>query len=327
MSKLYIIPGHGAGDCGAVGNGYQEAERVRALAQRIKDFGGDDVVLSDFRLNSYKANIIGKGLVPKGYKILELHMDSSEISSAKGGHVIINGKFKADEYDNALANMISTMFPGRSQTIVGRTDLANVNRSASMGYNYRLMECGFISNAEDVQKFNSRMDEIAKGILGCFGIGLRTKSPTPNPTPTTAPTPTPAPAPSKPDVTYKVWDDVKNKWLPNVKNDSNYAGIFGHDVCALFANLSEGNITYKVHYKDGKWLPEVKNREDYAGLLNKPIDGLMMKTDTDTQIYYRVHLRRSNKGLPWVTGYSESDNNNGYAGIIGQEIDGIQIKF
>lgn len=188
MSKLFIIAGHGAGDCGAVGNGYQEAERVRALAQRIKDFGGDDVVLSDFSLNSYEANIIGKGLVPKGYKILELHMDSKYGNPfAKGGHVIINGKFKADEYDTALAKMISTMFPGRSQTIVGRTDLANVNRSASMGYNYRLMECGFISNAEDVQKFNSRMDELAKGILGCFNIGVKIETPTPNPTPTTAP--------------------------------------------------------------------------------------------------------------------------------------------
>ena len=189
MSKLYIIPGHGAGDCGACGNGYQEAERVRALAQRIKDFGGDDVVLSNFSLNSYKANIIGKGLVPKGYKILELHMDSSENSSAKGGHVIINGQFKADEYDNALANMISTMFPGRSQTIVGRTDLANVNRSASMGYNYRLMECGFISNAEDVQKFNSRMDELAKGILGCFNIDVKSvkeEKPQQQPAPTPA---------------------------------------------------------------------------------------------------------------------------------------------
>ena len=137
----------------------------------------------------------------------------------------------------------------------------------------------------------------------------------------------PAPTPSKPDVIYQVWDDVKNKWLPNVTNDSDYAGIFGHDVCAVFANLSRGNIFYKVHYKGGKWLPEVKNRADYAGLFNRPIDGLMMKTDAGTQIYYRVHLRRSNKWLPWVTGYSESDGNNGYAGIIGQEIDGIQIKF
>ena len=141
------------------------------------------------------------------------------------------------------------------------------------------------------------------------------------------PAPTPTPAPSKPDVIYQIWDDVKNKWLPNVTNDSDYAGIFGHDVCAVLANLSRGNIFYRVHYKGGKWLPEVANRADYAGLFNKPIDGLMIKTDAGAEIYYRVHLRRSNKWLPWVTGYSESDNNNGYAGILGQEIDGIQIKF
>lgn len=188
MSKLFIISGHGAGDCGAVGNGYQEAERVRALAQRIKDFGGDAVELCDFNLNSYKSNVIGKGLIPKGYKILELHMDSSANSSAKGGHVIINANFKPDEYDIALEKMISTMFPGRSKTIVGRTDLANVNRSASMGYNYRLMECGFISNAEDIQKFNSKMDELAKGILACFNIGVNTPQPQPTPTPTPTPT-------------------------------------------------------------------------------------------------------------------------------------------
>ena len=82
-----------------------------------------------------------------------------------------------------------------------------------------------------------------------------------------------------------------------------------------------------MHYKRGKWLPEVVNRSDYAGIYNKPIDGLMMKTDTGKTIRYRVHLRRKNKWLPWVTGYNANDNNNGYAGIIGQEIDGIQIKF
>lgn len=174
--KLFIIPGHGDGDCGAVGNGYQEAERVRALAQRIKDFGGDDVLLSDFNLNSYRSNIIGKGLVPKDCVILELHLDSHENINAKGGHVIINANFKADEYDEALAKMISEMFPGRSKTIVGRTDLANCNRCASMGYNYRLMECCFISNADDVQKFNANIDELAKNILACFEITAKEAS-------------------------------------------------------------------------------------------------------------------------------------------------------
>jgi len=126
-------------------------------------------------------------------------------------------------------------------------------------------------------------------------------------------------------ITYQIWDDVRNKWLPDVINDTDYAGIYGHDVCCVYANASKGNVYYKVHYKSGKWLPEVKNRTDYAGLYNKPIDGFMIKSDTK-QLTYRVHLRRQNRWLPWVTGYNTKDSNNGFAGIIGQEIDGVQIK-
>ena len=127
------------------------------------------------------------------------------------------------------------------------------------------------------------------------------------------------------EIKYQTWDDVKNKWLPNVINDRDYAGIYGHDVCCVYANANRGNVWLRVHYKNGKWLPEVKNRSDYAGLYNKPIDAFMIKSDTKG-LTYRVHLRRKNKWLPWVTGYSTSDSNNGYAGIIGQEIDAIQIK-
>lgn len=174
MSRLFIIPGHGAGDNGAVGNGYQEAERVRALATKVKEFGGDNVVLADFNVNAYKSNIIGKGLIPKDCVVLELHIDSSTNATAKGGHVIINGNFKADKYDTALAKMISTMFPGRAKSIVGRTDLANVIRAAEKGYNYRLMECCFISNAADIKKFNAEIDTLAKEILGSFGIAIIT---------------------------------------------------------------------------------------------------------------------------------------------------------
>ena len=126
-------------------------------------------------------------------------------------------------------------------------------------------------------------------------------------------------------VTYQVWDDKKNTWLPNVIDTTDYAGIYGHDVCAVFANLSRGNIFYRVHYKGGRWLPEVKNRSDYAGLFNKPIDGLMMRTDTGKTIHYAVHLRKSNRWLPYVTGCNTTDHNNGYAGILGQEIDAIKI--
>ena len=173
MSKLFVIPGHGAGDNGACGNGFKEAERVRALAQKIKDFGGDNVILSDFNQDAYKSNTIGKGLIPKGCLVLELHLDSHTSNTAKGGHVIIHPYFDPDKYDTALAKMISGMFPGRSQTIVGRSDLANVTRAANMDYNYRLMECCFISNAEDIKKFNANIDNLAKEILACFEIKVK----------------------------------------------------------------------------------------------------------------------------------------------------------
>lgn len=169
MTKLFVIAGHGAGDPGACGNGYSEAERVRTLALRIKTLGGADVTVGDTGRNWYRDNGISKLNIPKDTQIIELHMDAG-VASAKGGHVIIKSGFAADAYDKALAAFIGGILPGRTNKIVGRSDLANPNRAAVKGYPYRLVECGFITNAGDVKIFNSRMDDIARGILGCFGI-------------------------------------------------------------------------------------------------------------------------------------------------------------
>lgn len=169
MAHLFIIAGHGAGDSGAVGNGYAEAERVRALALRIGELGKDNVTVGDISRNWYADKGISSLNIPKNWQILELHMDSAS-PTVRGGHVIIKKGFSPDAYDNALAGLISGIFPGRSNSIVGRDNLANVNRAAAKGYGYRLMECGFISNAEDIRVFNKRIDEIAGGILKAFGI-------------------------------------------------------------------------------------------------------------------------------------------------------------
>lgn len=169
MVKLFVIAGHGAGDPGACSGGYSEADLVRQLASRLKAIGGSDVQVGDTSVNWYKSNYIGKGKCPKGVPVLELHMDSAS-ASAKGGHVVIKSGFKADKYDNALANFIAGMFPGRSKKIVGRSDLANLNRAASMGVNYRLLECCFISNTNDRNRFINQMDDVARGILAAFGI-------------------------------------------------------------------------------------------------------------------------------------------------------------
>ena len=170
MAKhIYVIAGHGNGDPGAVGNGYKEAERVRVLAQRMADLGGQYVHLHPFTDNAYASAAISRLTIPKDWQIVELHMDSAA-SSAKGGHVIIKSGFSPDEHDRALERLMVDMFPGRSVTLAQRSNLANVNRAASRGYGYRLVENGFISNAGDVAKFNANIDALARGYLRAFDI-------------------------------------------------------------------------------------------------------------------------------------------------------------
>lgn len=187
MTKLFVICGHGAGDPGACGNGYQEAERVRALGKRIKELGGNSVKLGDVNRNYYADNGISSLTISKDYQIVELHMDSAA-ATARGAHVIIKGGLNPDKYDTALAKFVSGMFPGRSVTISKRGDLANPARAYAKGYGYRLIECGFISDAGDMKVFNSGIDKLAKGILECFGIGVQSTSKPTTSKPVTKPT-------------------------------------------------------------------------------------------------------------------------------------------
>lgn len=184
----------------------------------------------------------------------------------------------------------------------------------SLGYNCGTVDGSFGNNTEKAVKAFQKANSLTQdGIVGTATQKALTNALTA--------------AAKKIDVIYQVWDDVNNKWLPNVKNDEEYAGIFGHDICAVYANLSSGNITYQVHAKGSKWYGEIKNRSDYAGVFNKPIDAIRMKTDTGKKIEYRVHLRKQNRWLSWISGYNTSDAANGYAGILGQEIDGLQIRI
>lgn len=178
MAHLFVIAGHGAGDPGACANGFSEAERVRALATRIKALGGDRVTLGDFNRDYYADNGISSLDIPDDWQITELHMDSAA-EGAKGGHVIIKAGFTPDQYDDALASFIGGILPGRSNLIVGRDDLANPNRAAARGYSYRLVEVGFITNIGDLTIFNDQMDDIARGILEVFGIKSNVEPPKP----------------------------------------------------------------------------------------------------------------------------------------------------
>ena len=168
MAKLFVICGHGAGDPGADGCGYTEAERVRALGRRIKELGGDAVELGDTSRNWYRDG--GLNSLKTDKPVVELHMDASGVPGAHGAHVIIKSGFEPDEYDRALADRLSAMMPGRADNLVKVSNLANVNRAARRGINYRLAENGFIDSPIDLAYFNEHVDDIARAYLEVFGI-------------------------------------------------------------------------------------------------------------------------------------------------------------
>ncbi|CEP42583.1 peptidoglycan recognition protein family protein [Paraclostridium sordellii] len=120
------------------------------------------------------------------------------------------------------------------------------------------------------------------------------------------------------NVIYQVY--TKGRWLPNVTNTTDYAGIFGSPIQAIYANLNEGSIKYRVHTANGNWLPWVTNRGDYAGIYGKNIDGLQIQLIglDDYSVEYSVYVE--GRWLPWVIDL------NDYAGIYGKNIEGVQIQ-
>lgn len=326
MAHLFIIAGHGAGDSGAVGYGYTEAERVRALARRIVAYGGNNVTLGDTSRNWYADKGISSLKISKDWQILELHMDSN-VSTAKGGHVIIKEGYNPDQYDTALANFIVSFFPGRANKIVGRAHLANVNRAATKGYSYRLLENGFITNKTDLTKFNEKIDDLARGILKSFGI-----------------------APAAPVA------PVKKKAEP-IDGEIKAGGVFQNKTDKF------GTISYQAHMRGFGW-GNWQSDGLMAGSTgqNRRIEALHIKPDGETDVV--VHMKSiGNKEYKNITkdtligttgqnrrleairitgkesfylyrvhqksiGWSEWANNGEWAGTIGKglQMEALQIK-
>lgn len=113
MNKHLVVFGHGQGDPGAVGNGYQEAtfnrnilgQKLKAWASKLKR---NQIDFYNESLDMFQQTKAGGGAYDvNGYaSVTELHLDGSEHPNAENGHVIINARFKADSNDLAIAKVI-----------------------------------------------------------------------------------------------------------------------------------------------------------------------------------------------------------------------------
>lgn len=275
MAHIFIIAGHGDGDPGASGNGYKEYERVRTLAKKIKAYGGDNVTVGDTSRDWYKDNLISSLNISKDWQIIELHMDGAS-ASARGGHVIINSGYDPDKYDKALAEFIADILPGRASTIVKRSDLANPKRAAAKGYPYRLLECGFITNAQDVKIFNGQMDDIAKGILSVFGIKASGSA-----AGTSKPVESkPAASTSKPAASASKIEQLKVDGWWGKDTTKRLQQIFKTQVDGIVSNQDPAQKKYLLRADSGSWdFKGTGNGSDLIGAMQRYVgekdDGFM----------------------------------------------------
>ena len=180
--KILVIAGHGAGDCGAVGNGFKESDLTRELAgyaERALDVVADAVVYDTGR-NCYrdiKNNANGaKELLKSVDFVLEIHLNSFSSNNAQGVEVLCK---RDSVFSRTLAEKVSNCgFANRGVKL--RKDLLNMNYCDTIDKPYVLLECGFITNYHDITVFKNSQEKIAQAIVHafkvCYNLGEKKKN-------------------------------------------------------------------------------------------------------------------------------------------------------
>lgn len=170
--KILLIAGHGDGDSGAVGNGYEEADLTREFAELLfeKLKALCDVDLADKNRNWFE--YLGKNNYDfsKYNYVLEIHFNSG---GGTGSEVYVtNAENGVTVEESILKNMCNIV--GYRNRGVKRKDFRVISRVKSQGISSALLEVCFIDSSSDVSTYqnnkNMIADSVVSGIAEGFGI-------------------------------------------------------------------------------------------------------------------------------------------------------------
>ena len=174
--KILLISGHGAGDSGAVGCGFKEADLTRTatniLAGKLAAY---DVSTTRYPVarDAYQDNRNGSlALHLDGYDlVVEVHFNSYN-GEAYGTEVL----YKPSNMEK-LAKKVSAAIASVGLYDRGakkRTDLANMNLCARKGVPYILIETAFIDNKADMKLYHAKIYDIwgkvADAVCQYYGV-------------------------------------------------------------------------------------------------------------------------------------------------------------
>lgn len=199
--NILLIAGHGAGDPGACGCGYEEADLTREvvgiLADKLQGYTDVDVYPMDH--SAYHDLSIGDLQVNwTDYDyVLEVHFNASANHDAEGTEIYVTRIEEGTDAEECIMNHLEDYFSVRG---VKRMNFNVIYSAKRAGVSSALLETCFIDNESDMDTYENNTDgvvqAIADGIIEAFGLGGGDK-PQPEPQPTPEPTPEPQPAPGE----------------------------------------------------------------------------------------------------------------------------------
>ncbi len=177
--KALIIPGHGNGDPGAIGNGYREADLTREMTALIRTELSKycEVDALSASENWYRS-IIKQGkyfnFKPYGY-VLEVHFNSSSGTNADGKttgtEIYATREEKTVSVEEKIvANIAKLGFKNRG---VKRKNYDLINYIKKQGVSSALLEVCFINDTDDMKLYNAKKQEIAKAIAEGVAEGFK----------------------------------------------------------------------------------------------------------------------------------------------------------
>ena len=322
MSKKTVFSGvgHGGLDGGAISNGLKESDinLIMALAcNEVLTSHGIPNPMSRYKdENDPLEEEIREANASGAFIAIDFHNNAGGGDGFEAYHSI------GDAAGKKLAHCIEKHVVALGQNSRGVKTKAGAGGKDYFGFIREtnmtaiIVESFFLDSddrfiADTIEEQRSFGVAIAKGILEYLGIEYKGEGST---TPIPGPTPV-LPQTRKLDVFYKAWT-AEDGWLPEVKNLTDYAGVFGHAIRGLMIRLSSGDVDYKVStLRSNGYYPTVRNHEDYAGDLKNNVDKVQI---LNNKLKYRVRLLNG-RWLPWVIGDSD------FAGLEGYSIDAIEI--
>lgn len=175
--KILLIAGHGAGDPGAPGCGYQEAtltrELVNLIAPKLRKYATVDVY-NESRSAFYDVQN-GTFNIGRYDYVLEVHFNAFN-GKGYGTEIYVTDTEKYTDVEHSIMNKLGKYFTLRgSDRGVKVTNWLVIYTCKCLGISSALLETCFIDNKDDMAKYQANKDSIAQGIVDGIvdGFGLK----------------------------------------------------------------------------------------------------------------------------------------------------------